>query len=108
MKHLILLNIVVLLVLMGCSREPEQAAPVSTEEAAIIKAKKAWPLIYEKTKSSNFSQKNAARFEPYHASLEDEQWVVRGTMPPGFTGVTLVTYVRKADGATRVDAVAIR
>ena len=47
-------------------------------------------------------------FEPYTATLKDGIWTVKGTIPPGYHGYTLVTSVRAADGSANAGFVEIK
>ena len=82
--------------------------PITTPEAAIAVAKAAWPTIYEKTHYPAYSGKETARFEPYTATLVDGVWIVKGTIPAGYRGPTLVTKVRVSDATGPVDVIEIK
>ena len=82
--------------------------PITTPEAAIAVAKAAWPTIYDKTHYPVYSQEETRKFEPYTATLKDGVWIVKGTIPPGYRGPTLVTKVRVSDGFGPVDVVEIK
>jgi hypothetical protein len=81
----------------------ERPTPISTPEASISAARQAWEVIFKHGLASDrmlgaFSPKETVRFEPYTATVEGDDWMVRGAVPPGFRGVTLVTAVRRGDG----------
>jgi len=83
--------------------------PVRTAEAAIEKARKTWAELYEKGSwHKELGPKETARFEPYTASLASGKWTVRGTIPPKYHGVTLVTTVQQEDGIVQVQFVDVK
>lgn len=81
---------------------------MNTPEAAIAAARQTWDALYAKGGwHKEFSPAAVARLEPYTASNKGGIWTVRGTVPPGFRGVALVTTVRQADGAVQVQEIDI-
>jgi hypothetical protein len=78
-----------------------QTAAISSVDAAIAAAKKAWSAVYEKARWQKvFSPENVAAAEPYSASLKNGIWVVSGKQRPGATSPT--AQVCASDGATSV------
>lgn len=90
-----------------CPASTSGAVAVPTAEEAITEARNAWESIYDKTGYAIFSEENAAQFEPYTATLENGEWTVRGTIPAGYRGDTLVTTICQSNGFTRVAGVRI-
>jgi len=88
------------------SAAPAAETSVNTPEAAIAAARRTWQELYEKGRwHAEFGPNAVARFEPYTASNHDGVWTVRGTIPPGYHGVALVTTVRQSDGSVQVQEV---
>jgi len=80
--------------------------PVNDAPGAVAAARKAWDALYDKGRwHEEFGPKAVARFEPYTAINQGGIWTVRGTVAPGYRGVTLVTTVRQSNGAVRVEEV---
>ena len=98
LRRALLTTAVALVGLAASCRSPD-SAPITTPEAAIAVAKSGWVGTYDKTHYELYSKKETARFEPYTATLNDGIWTVKGTIPPGYHGYTLVTSVRAADGS---------
>jgi NTF2 fold immunity protein of polymorphic toxin system component len=89
----------------SCS-SPRQSA-VETPDAAIAAAKTGWAGIYDKTQRVQYSPSETKKFEPYTATLNNGRWTVKGTVPHGYRGDTLVTTVRASDGSVTVIVLAI-
>jgi hypothetical protein len=89
----------------SCSSSRHTA--VTTPEAAVAAAKNAWSGVYDKTQRPQYSSKETEKFEPYSATLDDGIWTVKGTIPLGFRGETLVTTVRAKDASATVTVLAI-
>jgi hypothetical protein len=106
MKRVSFAALGVLPIVFACSSASNDA-PVTTADAAISSAKQAWQSIYEKKTSPAYSKESAARFEPYTATFKDGVWHVRGSVPPGYQGETLVTTVRRSDGSVSVTVVKV-
>lgn len=71
---------------------------VATAERAIEIAHSAWKGIeWKKGSDSIYGPTQTSRFEPYTAVLQDNEWIVRGTLPIGFHGETMVTTICAAD-----------
>ena len=100
------LAILVLPIMFACSLASNDA-PVTTADAAILSANQAWQSICDKTESLAYSKQNAAKFEPYTATLKDGVWHVRGTVMPGYHGEALETTVRQSDGSVSVTVVKV-
>ncbi len=76
---------------------------------AVAKAKKSWASIHDKAGwQSAHSKTNAAKLEPYTATLKDGVWLVCGTISPGYKGEALETTVRQSDGAASVAVVQVK
>jgi hypothetical protein len=79
---------------------------VTTAEEAVSKAKLAWKQIYEKASWHKvYSPESTSRFEPYTATLFNDVWIVKGTIPAGYEGEVIETTVRQSDGSVSVDVV---
>jgi hypothetical protein len=85
--------------LCGCSDKP---APVTSPEAAVQSAQRAWRSIYEKTRAPVYSPAATEQFVPYTAVSANGVWTVRGTIPNHYRGEFLVTTVRQSDGGASV------
>jgi hypothetical protein len=72
---------------------------IRTATAAIRAARESWRSLDRDVnyKSPLYSKKEIAKFEPYTATLVDDVWVVRGTIPPDFHGQVIETTVQ-SDG----------
>lgn len=81
--------------LSACSHPTE---PVNSPETAIASAKSAWASVRAKKEDPIYSTQSTARFEPYIATLQGDEWIVRGTIPPNYHGEVLVTKIRRKDG----------
>ena len=93
--------------LAGCPTPVSGSVKVPTAEEAIAKARDAWGSIYDKTGHAIYSEESTAQFEPYTATLENGVWTVRGTIPAGYSGNTLVTTICQSDGAAHAQGVRI-
>jgi hypothetical protein len=93
---------------LAASCQSAQQRPITTPQAAVAIAKNSWRSAYDKVRSPAYSKEETARFEPYTATLKDGIWTVKGTIPPGYRGETLVTTVRAADGFAAIAAVEVR
>ena len=89
----------------SCQSAPKP--PITTSEAAVASARISWESVYDKTHYPVFSKAETAKLEPYTATLKEGVWTVRGTIPPGYRGYTLVTTVRVSDGTGKVDAIEV-
>jgi hypothetical protein len=91
-------------ILLASARAPSKYGddPILTAEAAIAKAKESWAGVHQKTHDPMLSEESVKRFEPYAATLTDDVWTVRGTIPPEFHGAAPIAMVRKADGLASV------
>ena len=107
MKHFVLASLLALPLLSSCSPASSES-PVVDADSAIYAAKNSWPRIYDKTRSSAFSEESTQKFEPYTAELKDGVWIVRGTVPAGYRGEVLETTIRQSDGTVSVKAVQIK
>jgi hypothetical protein len=85
------------------------ANSVTTAEEAVSKAKLAWKQIYEKANWHKvYSPESTAKFEPYTATLVNDVWIVKGTIPAGYDGEVIETAVRQNDGSVSVNVVAAK
>jgi hypothetical protein len=89
----------------SCQSAPKP--PIITPEAAVASARISWESVYDKTHYPVYSKAETANLEPYTATLKEGVWTVRGTIPPGYRGYTLVTTVRVSDGTGKVDAIEV-
>jgi hypothetical protein len=84
-----------------------ESEKVETEAQAIEIARKSWTNIYEKSQHSIFSPVETQRFEPYKAILENDKWMVTGTVPNNYGGELLITEITR-DGRVLVSTVLIK
>jgi hypothetical protein len=108
-RQLVAAVMVVIVALMGVATPctAKDLLPVTSEVAAIAAAKSAWESIRDKSNLPVYRNEEAKRFEPYSATLKDGVWTVRGTIPAGYHGQTLVTTVRQDNGVVLVQVVQI-
>ena len=82
---------------------------VETAERAIEIARASWKGIeWKRGSDSIYGMNQTSRFEPYTATPQDNAWIVRGTLPPGFHGQTLVTTICSADETVSVEGIVVR
>jgi hypothetical protein len=95
-----------------CACPPKQngQVAVTTAAAAILTARQSWESLYEKLHGRNavYGKQATAKFEPYTATLKEDVWLVRGTIPPGFQGETIETTICQSDGSASLVVVEIR
>ena len=90
--------------IVGCPSGAREG-PVLTPTDAVARARIAWQGIAEKKGASSvYGEESTARFEPYTATVDNDVWIVRGTVPAGYRGQTLETRVAKTDGQVSVYA----
>lgn len=99
--------LVAMLLLAACGPSAAEG-PVNTPAEAVARAKTAWASVSEKANwHVAYSKENAAKFEPYTATLENGVWVVRGTVPSGYRGEMPEARVRQSDGQVSVGAIEV-
>lgn len=76
--------------------------PIASAAEAIEAAKRAWAEVSVKTRASDFSKENWAKFEPYSATLENGIWNLTGTVSANYLGNRYLITVRASDGTVDV------
>jgi hypothetical protein len=83
---------------------PRMEGPRASKDAAsaIARAKGAWSSTYQKRPNEKmFEPSNAAKLEPYTATLKDGVWHVEGTVRPEYHGyVPVISLCRNDEGMT--------
>jgi hypothetical protein len=105
-----LLSVMLLAVpfVFGCS-ETSGSSAVHTATEAISRAKLAWRQTYEKAPWHEvYSPDSTARFEPYSATLVNDVWIVKRTIPAGYTGEVIESTVRQSDGSVSLNVVILK